>query len=168
MKKASTQVFVLRERWSFRSPNYGFLGGRWPYWAIPFYPSRHLGNGIARQSSKQLCNGESIANQWEGEAPAELNTLWFGRSLTLPSKEWIGQSRGKNVYRGGLTLPMKLQAIPTGTRDGSTPFGKTMMQKRPLGFGQMPLCYRTQIRNLSARSSINIPYECTCFWAPQS
>ncbi len=30
---------------------------------------------------------------WEGEAPAELTTQWFGRSLTLPSKEWIGQSR---------------------------------------------------------------------------
>ncbi len=34
--------------------------------------------------SKHLCNLESIGNQWESEAPAELFTPRFGRSLTLP------------------------------------------------------------------------------------
>ncbi len=29
----------------------------------------------------------------QGEAPAELATPWFGRSLTLPSNELVGQSR---------------------------------------------------------------------------
>ncbi|MFY8200921.1 MAG: hypothetical protein ACOVLE_09645, partial [Pirellula staleyi] len=30
------------------------------------------------------------ANRWKGEAPAELTTPWFGRSLTLPSNNWLG------------------------------------------------------------------------------
>ena len=42
--------------------------------------------------------------QWESEAPAELATSWFGRSLTLPSNELVGQSRSKHVYSDGLTL----------------------------------------------------------------
>ncbi len=68
-------------------------------------PGVQVGGGGS--CSKHLCNGECIGNQWEGEAPAELNTPWFGRSLTLPNKEWIGQSRGKHVTRGCLTPPDK-------------------------------------------------------------
>ncbi len=54
--------------------------------------------------SKHLCNGECIGNHREGEAPAELTTQWFGRSLTLPSNELVGQGLTKHVYRSGLTL----------------------------------------------------------------
>ncbi|MFY8202533.1 MAG: hypothetical protein ACOVLE_17795, partial [Pirellula staleyi] len=43
-------------------------------------------------------NVECIGNQWEGEAPAELTMQWFGRSLTLPSKERVGQGLIKHVY----------------------------------------------------------------------
>ncbi len=50
-------------------------------------------------------------NQWESEAPAELFTPRFGRSLTLPSNEWVGQGLTKHVYRGGLTLPLKTFSI---------------------------------------------------------
>jgi len=41
-----------------------------------------------------------------GEAPAELTTQWFGRSLTLPSNEFVGQGPTKHVYRGGVRLPL--------------------------------------------------------------
>ena len=40
----------------------------------------------------------------EGEAPAELATPKFGRSLTLPSNGLVGQNRWQHVNRGGLTL----------------------------------------------------------------
>ncbi len=36
---------------------------------------------------------QSIEKQRESEAPAELAPPWFGRSLTLPSNELVGQSR---------------------------------------------------------------------------
>ena len=29
-----------------------------------------------------------VEMRWESEAPAELATLWFGRSLTLPMNEF--------------------------------------------------------------------------------
>ena len=51
---------------------------------------------------KTTCEGF----QWECEAPAELATPWFGRSLTLPSDELVGQSRFDDVYGGGLSLPV--------------------------------------------------------------
>ena len=44
---------------------------------------------------------------WESEAPAELASQWFGRSLTLPSNELVGQSRCKHVCKGGLAHPVK-------------------------------------------------------------
>ena len=41
----------------------------------------------------------------EGEAPAEPTVQRFGRSLTLPSNEFVVQAHKKHVYSGGLTLP---------------------------------------------------------------
>jgi hypothetical protein len=54
---------------------------------------------------------ERIENHGESEAPAELFTPRFGKSLTLPSNELVGQGLTKHVYRGGLTLPV-MGAIP--------------------------------------------------------
>ena len=47
-------------------------------------------SGGTRHPRKHLCNAESIENQWKSEAPAELATPWFGRSLTLPANEMVG------------------------------------------------------------------------------
>ncbi len=46
---------------------------------------------------------------WEREAPAELGAAMVRQEphrLTLPSNELVGQSRCRDVYRGGLSLPV--------------------------------------------------------------
>ncbi len=62
-----------------------------------------LANG--KRSNLADCLNDRVRKQRESEAPAELATPWFGRSLTLPSNELVGQSRCDHVYRGDLTLP---------------------------------------------------------------
>ncbi len=47
----------------------------------------------------------------ESEAPAELATLRFGRSLTLPSNEFVERTRKKHVYSGSLALPIPLKCL---------------------------------------------------------
>ena len=65
---------------------------------------------VAVDAASPVCQTESFQReceslQRESEAPAELAPHWFGRSLTLPSNELVGQSRCDHVYRGDLTLP---------------------------------------------------------------
>ncbi len=50
---------------------------------------------------------------WESEAPAELTTQWFGRSLTLPSSEWVEKAY-ENMFTG--------VASPASPPEKSIPF----------------------------------------------
>ncbi len=51
---------------------------------------------------------QTFKNIWESEAPAELATLRFGRSLNLPSNEFVGQSRKKHVWSGRVNAARKI------------------------------------------------------------
>ena len=45
--------------------------------------------GASPHPFKHLLVEKTLENQWESEAPAELRTPRFGRSLTLPSNELV-------------------------------------------------------------------------------
>ena len=46
---------------------------------------------------KQQAISKPFEKQRESEAPAELAPPWFGRSLTLPSNELVGQGRCEHI-----------------------------------------------------------------------